>query len=333
MDLVTVAVAVYNTKPYLEKCVDSLLKQTYEKIEIVLVNDGSTDGSDQLCNELADKYPEKVRTVHKENGGLSSARNSGINEAKGKYICFVDSDDYVEEHYVEKMYQRMVETDADVVVCGHYREQNNGVNKLMCDKENIVYNHDQAMVEMYVNNNFGAYSWNKLFKIDIIRNNNIMYDLKLRMTQDLYWTTQYMKQCQKIAYVASPLYFYQYNTDSVCRKIKATGVFNRKNLITLEAHRMTEEILKNEHQEVKDAFTCRKVCTYLRLFMNLFYSNTYDKKLMKDVKTNIRSGLKVFLHRKNYNILMKGSSICLSISTHLYWYLFKVVNALFKVDI
>lgn len=111
MDLISVIVPVYNVKNYLKKCVDSILSQTYSVLQVILVDDGSTDGSGELCDLLA-KCDKRIQVVHKSNGGLSDARNAGIEIAEGKYFSFIDSDDYIEPDMVESLYKLAKSTDC-----------------------------------------------------------------------------------------------------------------------------------------------------------------------------------------------------------------------------
>ena len=116
---ISVIVPVYNVEQYLERCVDSIINQTYKNLEIILVNDGSTDNSGQLCDKLA-KKDNRIRVIHKENGGLSDARNVGIDEAKSDLIGFIDSDDYIDEDMYELLINNMKNANADLSMCGHY---------------------------------------------------------------------------------------------------------------------------------------------------------------------------------------------------------------------
>ena len=116
---ISVIVPVYNVEAYLEKCVESILKQTYTNLEILLVNDGSTDTSGELCDQLAQR-DQRIRVIHKENSGLSDARNRGIEEASSDLIGFIDSDDYIDEDMYEILYRQMLESNADLSMCGHY---------------------------------------------------------------------------------------------------------------------------------------------------------------------------------------------------------------------
>ena len=118
--LISVIVPVYNVKQYLRRCVDSILKQTYENIEIVLIDDGSTDESGAICDRYAQK-DVRVKVIHKENGGLSDARNKGMQEARGEYFAFVDSDDYIAKDYIAYLFELIVENKAQISLCGYLK--------------------------------------------------------------------------------------------------------------------------------------------------------------------------------------------------------------------
>ena len=115
-DLISVIIPVYNVEKYLKRCMDSVLKQTYSNIEIIIVDDGSTDTSGSLCDEYW-KKDSRITVFHKENGGLSSARNFGLERVSGNYVCFIDSDDFIHENYISFMYDKIIKNDADICYC------------------------------------------------------------------------------------------------------------------------------------------------------------------------------------------------------------------------
>lgn len=330
--LVTVIVAIYNTEPYLKRCVESIIQQSYRQMQVLLINDGSPDNTPKMCQDYADKY-EYIEYIQKENGGVSSVRNLGLSLAKGEYICFIDSDDYLDKDYLKEMVSVMEKKNPDIVVCGHYREQESGKKKTMCCKTDGAMPYTQAMSCMYYDNAFAAYPWNKLYKREIIENYQLAYDLELRMTQDLVFVTQYMLHCKKVEYIAKPLYCYCYNATSVCRDIKNTGVFDRKKLITLKAHDITEDLIKDCDGEIKKAFYGRLVCTYMRLMVNLCYANTYDKALVKKSKEVIRKHLWTFLTRPAYGIFDRACGILIAISPRLFWIIFRFLHKAFGISV
>ncbi len=143
---VSVIVPIYNVEQYLPRCIESLLNQTLDNYEIILVNDGSPDQSQKIIDQYQKMYPDKIVGLIKENGGLSDARNYGIPYAKGEYISFLDSDDYVDCTFLEKMYNKAIETQSQIVVCGYYGvNEINGTYKWLQKGNLDIY--DQSVLE------------------------------------------------------------------------------------------------------------------------------------------------------------------------------------------
>ena len=133
-DLISVIVPVYNVELYLQQCIDSILNQTYSNLEIILIDDGSTDNSSIICDINLEK-DHRIKVIHKQNGGLSNARNVGVKNAQGKFVAFIDSDDYISEDYIEVLYRLICKYNADISVCrfryvfGNVEDQVDGKNK------------------------------------------------------------------------------------------------------------------------------------------------------------------------------------------------------------
>lgn len=139
--LVSVVVPVYNVKAYLEKCINSILNQTYENLEIIIVDDGSTDGSSDICDQFL-KKDNRVFVIHKENGGVVSARQAGIDKAKGEYVIAIDSDDWIEPIMISELYTLAIENDADIVSSGYYRESGDTYGIVIDGIKEGVYSDD-----------------------------------------------------------------------------------------------------------------------------------------------------------------------------------------------
>lgn len=149
-DKISVIVAAYNIEKYIERCIDSLRNQTYEKIEIILIDDGSVDSTGYLC-DMAAQCDKRISCIHKENGGLSSARNTGIKKASGNYITFVDGDDWVEKEYIETLYKNLTGEGADLSILGYAMIWENGskLNKTSTTDYLVLNKHD-AIRELFV---------------------------------------------------------------------------------------------------------------------------------------------------------------------------------------
>ena len=177
---VSVIIPIYNTQKYLVRCFDSIINQTQSDLEIILVDDGSTDDSGRICDAYAEK-DKRFRVLHKANGGVSSARNSGIDMMSGNYCCFVDSDDYISENYIAVLLNNIKSYCSDISVCGLSRTDTAGNSNRV-----TVLNRREAQLSLFNEaNGIRGYIGGKLFKTDIIKQKNIKFDENQALAEDL----------------------------------------------------------------------------------------------------------------------------------------------------
>ena len=205
MPKVSVIVPIYNVEKYLEKCINSLLSQTLEDIQIILVNDGSKDNSGNIAKEYEKNNKDRVIYVEKENGGLSDARNYGIKYATGDFIAFLDSDDYIEKNAYEEMYNKAIEENADYVECDFIWEF---PNKIRVDKQ-YPYKNKKEMLSFV-----RVVAWNKLIKRQLITDNNLEFPKGLRY-EDVEFTYKLIPFINKFAYVDKPFIHYVQREGSI----------------------------------------------------------------------------------------------------------------------
>lgn len=205
MPEVSVIVPVYNVEKYLEKCLNSLVNQTLENIEIIIVNDGTKDNSEEIIKKFMDKYPNKIIYLKKENGGLSDARNFGIPYAKGEYIAFLDSDDYVEKNIYKEMYDLAKKENSDMVECDFIWEYPNKI------REDIgqVYNGKKEMLEKV-----RVVAWNKLIKRSILEKTQIQFPKGLRY-EDVEFTYKLIPHLNKVSFLKKPYIHYIQRENSI----------------------------------------------------------------------------------------------------------------------
>lgn len=215
----SIIVPVYNAEKYLDRCVNSILNQTYRDFELILVDDGSRDGSGKLVDTYADKDP-RVIVIHQENKGVSAARNKGISIAKGKYMAFVDADDYVSEEYLEILVHTLKHEDADIVCCNYDYVYDDHIedNILTIDSERLSRNEWLRCI-VGSGSNIGGANWNKLFKKSKITN---LYREGLEIGEDYLFGFLYSLNIGSAYIVKSPLYHYYVRGNSAyhedCRK-------------------------------------------------------------------------------------------------------------------
>ena len=207
MAKVSIVVPVYNVEKYLAKCLDSLLSQTYKDIKVIVVNDGSPDNCQNIIDEYQKNNPEIIESYIKENGGLSDARNYGLKYVDSEYVCFVDSDDYIENNLVERCIETIQKDNSDLVHFNYCRD-----NFETNEKENIINRIEAGVYNLKEDNYILAYSanaaWNKMYKTKLFKENNIEFPKGL-LYEDLATTTRILTLCNKVSYIDDVLYHYQ----------------------------------------------------------------------------------------------------------------------------
>lgn len=226
--LVSVIIPVYNVENLLQRCVDSVIKQTYRNLEIILVNDGSTDQSGVMCDDLKTR-DSRIVVYHKPNGGLSDARNHGIERANGELIIFLDSDDWMDLSTIEKLYKLMKISDADISICNHIATSNENEKPNQLNYEVYEYSNLEALLELYGKQSVQmAVSWGKLFKKQLFE--TVRFPLN-KIHEDEFVIHHLLYQAHRVVYTSEPLMFYWQRPDSI------TGVgFNfKKKMHAIEA--------------------------------------------------------------------------------------------------
>ena len=294
MPKVSIIVPFYNVERYIEKCLETLVNQTLEDIEIILVNDGSKDKSIEIVNKFLEKYPEKLVYFEKENGGLSDARNYAIPYAKGEYIAFLDSDDYVEKDMYEKMYQLAKEENSDMVECDFYWEY---PEKTKIDT-GAIYNGKKEMLEKV-----RVVAWNKLIKREILEKAKIEFPKGYRY-EDVEFTYKLIPYLEKVSFLKKPCIHYIQRENSIS---------NSQNERTKEIFDVLDHVIsyykeKGIYDEYKDQIEY-VYARYLLCSSLLRMVKIEDKKIREELlnKTWINLNEK-FPNWKKNKILRKNKS-------------------------
>ncbi|MGL5904566.1 MAG: glycosyltransferase family 2 protein, partial [Cetobacterium sp.] len=212
---ISIIVPVYNAENYLEKCIDSVLNQTFRDFELILVNDGSLDSSGAICDEYSQK-DKRIIVIHKKNGGQSSARNAGLDIVKGEYIGFVDSDDWIEPEMYEILYNNIFETHSDISICKtRLVKQNSKEEKIECSNKKYIFEGKEIYDKVFINNIFEWGPCNKLYKFSKIF--NIRF-LEGRVYEDVVYNLFVYKNVNKISYIDNFLYNYRVDNLSTTRQ-------------------------------------------------------------------------------------------------------------------
>lgn len=215
---VSIIIPIYNARQYLEKCLDSVINQTLKDIEIILIDDGSTDSSLKICQEYAQK-DNRITILAQKNQGAGAARNKGLKLAHGQYLSFLDADDIFDSNMLELMYKTAESQKTDIVICDVFHF-NNKTNKIEYFEETIKKDYipqkntfNYKDFPNYIFNCFQNWTWNKLFNAKFIQNNNIKFQ-EIKRTNDLYFTCCALILADKISYIDKRLVYYRYGTDN-----------------------------------------------------------------------------------------------------------------------
>mgnify|MGYP001852550308 CR=1 FL=1 len=279
-ELITIIIPIYQVQKYIEKCLNSVLEQTYKNIEIILVDDGSTDKCPEICEEYARK-DNRIKVIHKKNGGLSDARNAGMKIATGKYIGFVDSDDYIEKDMYEILYNNLIKTNSDISICNLKNvKENETIEKLENNNENIIEYSKQEALKLLIENKIRSYAWNKLYKKEIL--DNIQFPVGRKM-EDLAVMHKIFEKANKIVYTNKVEYYYLQREDSILGNIDLKLT---KDLLYFVTERY--KYMMKKYPELKDVLNTDRVKYILIYHKNICLLNdviTYNEKEFLDEYT------------------------------------------------
>lgn len=328
----SVIVPVYNVEGYIERSIMSLVRQTYSNLEIILVDDGSTDLSGVICDQFAKEYPN-IQVIHKTNGGLSDARNVGVAQATGDYIAFLDSDDYVHYRAYELMLYHMKMLDADVVECEYWKvwDQQEEKEYLGCAVE--VQDRDQALTQLMKWKNFDISVWNKLYKREMVQ--DLLFPVG-KICEDEFWTYRVLFRAKKLIHLFFPLHFYQQGRTTSILGTK----FSEKNYASTEALFERAEFMKHNAPHLAEIANSSLV-THLFYHLNNFAKLEgkeaaanqkhflYYAKILKELPEDIQKSYMAI--SKKEKLKLRVSLFLTKISIKLYWYVYRIWQKVKKI--
>ena len=297
----SIIVPVYGVEKYIDKCLNSLVKQSLKEIEVIVVNDGTKDNSQKIIDKYVKKYPDKIKSYIKENGGQGSARNYGLKKATGEYIGYVDSDDFVEKDMYKKLYNKAKENNYDIVVCGNYNVSEDYQNKNI---DAFINNYNTDLENIF----FGKMAvWNKIYKRDILIKNKLEFKEKV-WYEDLAFTLKAIMNSNTFAFIDEPLYDYliregsTMNNSNVQRNLEILDAFN--DILSYIKHNKKEEyfskieflaidhiyisaivrVLKAEADDKVKRETINKLIDYMNKKFPNYKNNKYINTLSKNRK-------------------------------------------------
>lgn len=321
--MISVIVPVYNVEKYLERCVKSIAAQTYNDLEILLIDDGSTDKSGKMCDDFQ-QTDSRIKVFHKQNGGLSDARNYGIEHSAGEFISFVDSDDYIDEKMLETLHRLITENDADLAVCSAMDVfEGKEVTQV---KEIKEFNLNKVESYKYMLRGDGIPSaCNKLYKRQTV--GDVRFPVG-KLYEDGFFTPQILKRVEKTAVTSKPMYYYFRRADSI-----TTKPFRKGDLDVIEAY---DKCVK----QVKEL--CPEALPYAEFRYRNAYFNVLDKMLMRDDCKEIPEYKQVVKYLKKHTVqivkdpgfgkMRKIAAVALKFSVPLYKKILLTKQKIYKIQ-
>lgn len=305
-DLVSIIIPVYNVKDFLPECIDSVLNQTYKNIEIILIDDGSSDGSEIICDDYAKSSP-LIKVIHKENGGLSDARNCGLSLCEGMYVTFLDSDDSIANTYVEKLYKLVTEHNAAVASISYEKVDYFGLKikggkRYSKNSEPIVYNREEVIQGILLRT-FNCAAWGSIYSKQVLKNVRFV---KGRKNEDVLFWMDLLDEVDSVVYADVPLYYYRMRDGSL-----TSGTETYWDAIENAVY-IQEKIAMQYPNLLK--FSEYNYFYYLFLYAKFSTKNDKKRKL---VISRIRKNLHKIFSCRYFSILQKLQLLLLSMNLNI----------------
>lgn len=297
---ISIIIPIYNAERYLKDCLDSVIMQKYDNLEVILINDGSTDNSEKICREYVNK-DKRIKLINQENKGVSAARNKGISTSAGEIILFIDADDLLADDAIQTIIDNIKDND---LLCYGYKEiyKNNDYNIIL--KSNIINNKELFFENVYLTKEIGGYLWNKCFRAEILKKNKVLFDTKLHYCEDLVFVTEYLKYCKKVKYINKVLYMYRMRKSSV-----SYNFFSKKNVTLLNSYKKL--IDNNNNVKINNRLQYNYLLSYYKLKKVISKDFNVEKSIINNEKTILKNEnlnlkeLLMFYLIKNFNWLYR----------------------------
>ncbi len=242
MPKISIIIPIYKVENYIHRCIESILSQSYTDFELILVDDGSPDNCGEICEEYA-KLDYRIKVIHKQNGGLSDARNAGLDIAKGDYIGFVDSDDYIEKDMYEKLLNACVNYQAEISMCGRYDVFENELTPVFSFEGHRVWSSKEAIENLLTWNSIDSSACDKLFEKSLF--DNIRFPVG-RYNEDIFIMTKILFDAKKIVHIGESKYYYYHRSNSI-----TTEKFSENKMDLLDASQQVLDFVSDKYPDLK----------------------------------------------------------------------------------
>lgn len=312
----SIIVPVYNVEKYLSRCIESILRQSFSDFELLLIDDGSTDESSEICDKYATE-DARVKVVHKKNGGVSTARNTGLDLATGQFIGFVDADDYVSKDMFGVLISALEEHDAEVACCDlafidEYESIQSGEKNTT-----ILIDGETTFAEMLRTNAFLRMGvWNKVYRSELLNKSRFL--IGRHMSEDLLFLIETILPAKKVAYVRQPLYYYFRQREGAATQ-KKYGEYEKQRI---EATQHLVEVVREKYVSIlPQAISYKCINGDLTALNKMIAEDVVDKEMIAFVKKDLRNELKDIIF-SNLNLVKKIQLLIAAMSFSIYKFLF-----------
>lgn len=312
--LLSVIVPCYNSERYIRRCVESILKQTYSSLEVIIVNDGSTDKSEELIKSINDS---RIKYIYQDNSGVSIARNKGIESSEGDYITFVDSDDTIEPNMYEVLFELIHKYDVDIAHCSYSKVVDGEIKKIGNSEKIYNMDRDEAVAKLLSGELFVGSNWNKIYKSELFE--NIRFDSKIKINEDVLTNFLLFIKANKSVFIDKCLYNYYAYSNSSCNNINRIKSAE-------DCHKVSSLILEKSTNEKFEVYAYQR---YSNTLSNLYRNyRFYGNKKQKDECKALRKEIISLLDNNMLSGNIKVNALILKYVSFLYGALYKIYDKL-----
>jgi glycosyltransferase involved in cell wall biosynthesis len=299
--LLSIIVPIYNSEATLAACVDSIISQPFRDFELILVDDGSRDGSSALCDQYRSQ-DGRVRYVRRENGGLSAARNTGLSVAQGRFVSFVDSDDEIYAEFYTAAFDGPLAGDFDLFMVGMDRFEGE-LRFRATDQRNLS---QDELYELFLTTNYvGLSACNKIFRRQILSENNLQFRA-VRFAEDLVFVSEFAPHARRVVFDPRPLYSYKEHPGSMTNKAKTTQRMDNRDFEILDALDLTSAIYEHQQNDhALSSFRVRAARSALRLLVLMFLARAYRAEELQRIRAYLRAGTRDFMVARHQSLSLK----------------------------
>lgn len=309
--IISIVVPVYNVEQYLDRCMETLVAQTFTQIEIILVDDGATDSSPELCDAWA-RRDNRVVVIHQENGGLSAARNAGVARARGSYIGFVDPDDYVELTMYEHLYRNLQKESADIAICGAYNSYPNGMVEAAQRTGYYVCDAEEALGRSLDGKDIMVTAVTRLYPKDLAQ--RVLFPVG-KIQEDAFTAVDFLLDARRVVIDLEPLYYYEHREGTLSSKPYTKGV----TWDLIEAWERNYQMVMDQFPRLEKQVSFRRYWAYFDVLDSMFVEGAQDDpEAQRTIVTFLRAHMTDILRNPYFRTTRKVGAAALALSVNLY---------------